>query len=244
MKLVGWRAILLHDDPCAYQRFKWLKKNLTRGNIRTLDAGCGEGAFTLYAAMKGNDAVGFSFDDASNQVAYRYARQLKCPNAKFVTGDLRKLDKQAAMLGKFDQIICFETIEHIMNDKKLICDLASLLNPGGRLLLTTPNKNYKHLYGDSISLTEDGGHVRWGYTHDELKTMFSANGLEVVKQDFIGGMVSQKLTNLLRFIGKKSNRRIAWTATLPLRTLSVMDPALTHLLRYPFHSIGVVGIKR
>lgn len=244
MKLVGWRAILLHDDPCAYQRFKWLKKNLIGGNIRTLDAGCGEGAFTLYAALRGNTAIGLSHDLASNQKASQYTKQLNCSSATFVTGDLRTLDKRATKLGTFDQIICFETIEHILNDKKLIHNLASLLNPGGRLLLTTPNKNYKHLYGDSLSKTEDGGHVRWGYTHDEIKTMFNASGLEVAKQDFVGGMVSQKLTNLLRFVGKKSSRRIAWTATLPLRPLSLMDPALTKLLRYPFHSIGVIGVKK
>ena len=244
MKLVGWRAILLHDDPCAYQRFKWLKQNLLHGELRTLDAGCGEGAFTIYASKIGNEAVGLSFDSKSNLKASKYAQKLHCHNAKFVTVDLRYLDQQTESLGKFDQIICFETIEHIRNDKKLIRNLVALLKPGGRLLLTTPYKNYKHLYGDAISMTEDGGHVRWGYTHKEIGKIFTQSGLDIFKEDFIGGIVSQQLTNLLRLVGKKTNRRFAWTATMPLRPVSLLDPALTIMLRYPFHSIGIIGIKK
>jgi 2-polyprenyl-3-methyl-5-hydroxy-6-metoxy-1,4-benzoquinol methylase len=145
MKMVGWRAIVLHDDPCAYQRFKWLKQNLKPGNLRTLDAGCGEGAFTIYSAKIGNEAIGLSFDQKNNQKASKFAQVLKCNNVKFVTADLRELDQQLGSIGNFDQIICFETIEHIRNDKKLIRNLSKLLKPEGRLLLTTPNRNYSDL---------------------------------------------------------------------------------------------------
>ena len=74
----------------------------------------------------------------------------------------------------------FETIEHLMNDQKLIDDLADRLNPGGTLLLTAPYKEHKPLWGEKLSEAEDGGHVRWGYSHDDVRAIFERSGLEVV----------------------------------------------------------------
>ena len=51
-------------------------------------------------------------------------------SARFVQGDLRQLDTMRAELGLFDQVICLETIEHIMDDHKLARDLGMMLKPG------------------------------------------------------------------------------------------------------------------
>jgi SAM-dependent methyltransferase len=61
IKLFGWRAAILHGDPCAFARWIWLRKNLTPGHFRTLDAGCGSGAFTFYAAKIGRRKKGAIF---------------------------------------------------------------------------------------------------------------------------------------------------------------------------------------
>lgn len=243
-RLFGVRAILLHDDPSAYERWHWLKKYVIHGKARTLDAGCGDGFFTLYAATCGHTAVGVSIDQASNTKAYRAAHFLGIPHVSFLTIDLRTMQDTTLQLGSFDNIMCLETIEHILDDKKLIHDLAQLLKPGGRFYLTTPYKHYRHLHGDTLSLTEDGGHVRWGYTHEELTALIQDYGFEVIAQDYIGGVTSQKLTSLLRFISKKINRRFAWTVTLPLRPLRMLDPLLMHFTNYPYHSVGIVAVKK
>src|SRR5215472_12525885 len=47
------------------------------------------------------------------------------------------------VLGRFDQIMCLECIEHIPNDRKLVSDLASLLAPTGVLIISTPYKYHK-----------------------------------------------------------------------------------------------------
>ena len=80
MKLIGWKATLLHDDPCAYDRWKWLQKNITSGKIKTLDAGCGTGAFSFYASKIGNHITGLSFDKTNNQTAVEDAKFLKLKN--------------------------------------------------------------------------------------------------------------------------------------------------------------------
>lgn len=246
IRLIGWKATVLHGDPTVFDRWRWLKRYLSGGSLRTLDVGCGSGVFTMYAAKIGNEAVGISLDERNTQVAGVRARILCIPNVQFIQADLRDLGKFADRLGKFDQIICFETIEHIRNDKKLIAGLSNLLKPGGRLLLTTPFKNHKPLLGEKLSECENGDHIRhirWGYTHDEIGELFDENGLDTLTKEYISGFVSQQLTNLMRVLSK-TNAMIAWVIIFLLRILQIFDSLLTRLIGYPYLSIGVVGMKR
>lgn len=242
VKVLGWKATVLHGDPCVYDRWRWLQRHLRPGPLRTLDAGSGSGALTMYAARLGNEAVGVSFDARNNEVARARAGLLGIRNVEFLEGDLRDLESFSHRLGTFDQVICLETIEHIRDDQKLVADLASLLRPGGRLLLTTPFKHYRPLLGDRLSDGDDGGHVRWGYTHDEMRALFERAGLTVVTEEMVSGVVSQQLTNLLRLIGRRYGR-LGWAMTFPLRALRPLDRPLTALLRYPHIDIAVVGVR-
>jgi len=247
VKLIGYPATILHGDAAVFDRYRWLKKNLLSGPLRTLDAGCGSGAFTMYAAKIGNEAVGISFDKRNNKVAAERAKILNIPNVNFVDGDLRKLDEMFEVLGKFDQIICFETIEHILNDKKLIKDFFSLLKSGGKLFLTTPYKYYRPLYGedkDKVSIYEDGGHVRYGYTHEEMADLLKKFGFEIKSLEYVSGYFSQQLINIERFLASKINPKLAWLFVLPLRISSFLDLFGGKIIKYPYLSIGVIAVKK
>lgn len=243
IKLFGLIPLVLFCDPTSFDRFIWLRNHLQSGPFRTLDAGCGSGTFTLYAAKLGNDAVGISFDKRNNSTAQERAKLLGIQNAKFIEWDLRNLSELSNDIGLFDQIICFETIEHIMDDRKLIFEFSRLLNSGGCILLTAPYKYYNHLFGDKLSEVEDGGHVRWGYTHEEIKNIFADCDIEIEVQEYISGFIPQRLCNLERILSKFVGR-LAWLIVFPLRVFTWLDKPLTWVLRYPYFSIGVVGIKR
>lgn len=248
IKVIGYLATVLHGDAAVFDRWLWLRKNLRRGSLRTLDAGCGSGAFALYAAKIGNEVVGISFDERNNKAAKERANILGISNARFITGDLRELDSMKGDLGLFDQIICSETIEHILGDRKLIKDLSDLLRPEGRLLLTTPYKNYsKRLLGDDkvpLSTYEDGGHVRWGYTHEELEQIFNEAGLSVSKKNYVSGIVSQLNIVLYRILQSKINYKIAWILCFPFRALVIFDSIITKIVKFPRLSVAVVGEKK
>ena len=124
IKIFGQIATVFFGDPAVWNRYLWLKHNLKGDNLRTLDAGCGSGAFALYAAKIGNKVLGISFEERNNVIAGERADILGLKNAKFITGDLNKLGEMRSELGLFDQIICFETIEHIMDDQKLVTNLS------------------------------------------------------------------------------------------------------------------------
>src|SRR4051812_49411532 len=93
VRLFGWFALVLHGDPLAYDRFRWLKRHLAPGKLTTLDAGCGNGCFAIYAARLGNQVTGISFDEAFNNAATRRAKLVGIEDIRFVTGDLRELEK-------------------------------------------------------------------------------------------------------------------------------------------------------
>jgi SAM-dependent methyltransferase len=239
LKYFGWYALVLQRDPSVFDRWR-LRRHLRHGTWRTLDAGCGAGEFTLYAAKLGNRAIGLSFDERLNQLGQLRAQILHIANVEFRTVDLRALDQLKKPLGKFDQIICFETIEHILNDEKVIRDLANLLQPGGQLLVTAPFKYARRLPDEVLSEHEDSGHVRWGYTHSERCALFERSGLQAEEQTYLTGIVSQ---TILRWTRRLGDTPIARSITFPLRLFLFIDQSLTRSLNYPFYSIAVMGTR-
>lgn len=242
VRLMGWRATILHGDPTVFDRWRWVRRHLRRGRLRTLDAGCASGAFTMYAARIGNEALGISFNARDLRAARERAFLARARSARFVDADLRHLDSISERLGTFDQILFLETIEHVFDDVKLVGDLAALLRPGGRILVTTPFKGHKPMWGERLSEEEDGGHVRWGYTHEDLREILEGHGLDIVREDFLSGVVSQKLASLTWRLQPVS-RVAAWALTLPLRLLQVLDRPITRLLREPYLTVAVVARK-
>ncbi len=242
-KLFYLYPTFLFGDPGVFDRWIWLRKNITLGFIKTLDAGCGSGAFSLYAAYVGNSVVGISFNAKKNLIATQRADKIFLKNIQFINYDLRKLEDLKDMFGSVDQIICFEMIEHILDDKKLIQNFYSLLKTGGKLLLTTPYKYYVRLPGDKISQSEDGGHVRWGYTHEELSDLLTQCRFTIEKKEFVTGFISQLLIRVMRYIASY-NYFIAWAIIFFLRPLTLFDPFITRLIGFPYLSIAVVALKK
>lgn len=243
VRLLGWPATVLHGDPSIFDRWLWLRRRLVPGDVRTLEAGCGSGAFTLYAARLGNEAVGVSFDSRNNEVAGQRAQILGLDGVRFVTGDLREVADLAADLGAFDQIICCETIEHILDDQQLISGLADMLNPGGRLLITTPSAEHRAMRNERLSTTEDGGHVRYGYTHEDLRRLLLGAGLEVVSLGYVTGVISQLLVRLQIRLARV-HPGLGWLAGMPFRGLQTLDPFIARWSTYPAYCVTAVGIRR
>ena len=245
LRVFGWRFLLITGDPCVLDRWLWLRRHLRAGALRTFDAGCGNGAFSIYAATIGNEVVAASFQSNEQQSAERRAEILGVKGIDFRVIDLREIDSHRESLGKFDQIICLETIEHVRDDEGLVRKLASMLEPGGRILLSTPFDRHRPLYTEDPSPdgTEDGSHVRFGYSQQRLRDIASAAGLVVESEAFVSGVVSQQLTNLMRRLSARLGLLPAWVLMLPLRALVVLDRPLSSLLRYPYLSAALCAVN-
>ena len=241
IKAFGFPATLVHGDTLVWDRWRWLKPRLRkhRGG-RLLDVGCGSGAFTIGAARMGYEALGLSWDERNQRVARERAAIVKAETAGFDVCDVRQLGSRSDLLCKFDVVICLETIEHILDDLKLMKDIAACLKPSGTLLLTTPYKGFRAIGPEpddgQLSTTEGGGHVRRGYSDSDLESLCARAGLDVDEISSCSGFMSQKATYLFR-VGCGVNRLLAWAAILPVRVLPLFEGRLGKFLKWPDYSI-------
>lgn len=77
----------------------------------------------------------------------------------------------------FDFVISFQVIEHIKNDKAYVSEIHRVLKPGGKFIVTTPNK--------PMSLSRNPWHIR-EYTINELKNLLLKNFKAVVTNGTYG----------------------------------------------------------
>jgi len=231
-------------------RWLWLKKYLPvvePGSRSLVDVGCGTGAFTMGAARRGYRSLGLSWDKRNQSVAQQRAKICKADTATFEVQDVRRLDERPDLAEQFDVAICCECIEHILDDVKLMQDIAQCLKPAGTLLLTTPNLSFKPMAYDNenFSTVENGAHVRRGYSPDDLTRLCQQSGFEVMKIEYCSGILSQKITSLKRIAANATSEIISWPIVLPLRWIPPMfDSAVTRAMNWPDYSITLVARKK
>ncbi len=248
VKLLGFPATLIHGDTLVLDRWLWLRHRLpkTRNGEKLIDIGCGTGAFTIGAARRGYESIGVSWDERNQTVAEQRAAICRADSAKFEILDVRKLDESANYSRQFDVVICLENIEHIIDDRKLMLDMAACLKPGGRLLLTAPNTLYKPITTADMGpfqKEELGWHVRKGYSPAMLRELCDVSGLKIERISYCSGFVSQKVTWLFRTLNKV-HPLMSWAVTLPLRILPpLLDPIISRLFRWPGFSITLEAYK-
>ncbi|MGH9615815.1 MAG: class I SAM-dependent methyltransferase [Acidobacteriaceae bacterium] len=250
VRVLGFPATLIHGDTLVLDRWLWLRKRLPvvqLGSRSLLDVGCGTGAFTIGAARRGYRSLGLSWDKRNQSVAQQRAGICKTPNARFDVLDVRRLDERADLMGQFDVAICCECIEHILDDNKLMKDIAGCLKPGGTVLLTTPNYRFRPMAFDNenFATVENGAHVRRGYTPEDLVRLCDASGFEVVEIDYCSGVLSQKITSMQRVIANLTSELLSWPIVLPFRWIPPMfDNAVTRAAKWPNYSITLTARKR
>lgn len=248
VKLIGWPMPLLHFDTGVVDRWLWLRKRLppALGSQSLIDIGCGTGAFTIGAALRGYQALGLSWDGRNQQVAAGRAAMCKAMTARFEIQDVRSLDVRRDLAGTFDVAILCEVIEHVLDDHKLMRDAAGCLQPGGTLLLTTPNIELHAIdprHNGPFSAIEDGGHVRKGYSAERLRELARGAGLVADRISYCTGPVSQ-MAIWIHFHLSRIHPLLGWAAIHPLRPLPIaLDPVVGRVSRWPWYSICLEAHK-
>ena len=143
---------------------------------RTLDAGCGYGAFSAAAAERGARVV--SVDIGRSLVARTIARA----QSRGFAGDACRLAIRDAT---FDLVISSEMLEHTPTPTRAVLELARVLRPNGLLVLTTPNRVWQAPVRAASRMGLRPFHglenfVGWR----ELETACSAAGLDIL--DHVG----------------------------------------------------------
>lgn len=107
-------------------------KNFVK-NKTVLDFGCGSGYGTHMLSKYAENITGA---DISKEAVDFAKKEYNSPNLNFMTID--ELENE-----KFDIITSFQVIEHVSNDREYTANLKKMLNPGGILLISTPDKTHR-----------------------------------------------------------------------------------------------------
>lgn len=98
-----------------------------------LELGCGWGSLTLWMAEKFPESQITGVSNSATQRAHIEAQALArgLANIRIVTCDMNTFDPGAT----FDRVVSVEMFEHMKNYQKLMANVASWLNPGGKLFV-------------------------------------------------------------------------------------------------------------
>jgi ubiquinone/menaquinone biosynthesis C-methylase UbiE len=104
------------------------------GNLKILDAGCGEGHLIEYLHSINQTHKFYGYD--VTKVAVKNARK-RCPYAHIEQMDMRRMNIADNF---FDVIICTEVLEHVYEYQDALQEFNRALKNGGHLILTFPNE--------------------------------------------------------------------------------------------------------
>jgi ubiquinone/menaquinone biosynthesis C-methylase UbiE len=129
-----------HDTSPWHEMVKAHLRDEDLNGRRVLEIGCGRGGFTCWLARQARpDPPALTAADFSQNAldrAQSQADRLGLDRISWSQEDIQRLSFPDAC---FDTVISCETIEHVPGVAQAVGELARVLRPGGRLILTTPN---------------------------------------------------------------------------------------------------------
>ena len=113
-----------------------------RPGMRVLDLGCGEGRHAFEAYRRGADVLAVDWGQHEVATTAQWLGAIAAAGeapagarAAVARGDLRALPVPDASV---DRVIASEVLEHIVDDRTAIAEIARVLRPGGRVAVTVP----------------------------------------------------------------------------------------------------------
>ncbi|MCW5747085.1 MAG: class I SAM-dependent methyltransferase [Alphaproteobacteria bacterium] len=184
------------------QYFAHYVRTAPQPQVSILDVGCGSGAPLMWLEQMPDKVGSYLGIDRDVMGQERRFENSTIPHA------FRTVDLDASWdFGRFDLVACLEVMEHLVDDRSLFAKLCSQVAPHGRLLISTPSSPFVARMGkvipgfDRVSPTQDGDHVRMGYTIDEFRAMADANGMEILSVDWLSRFDTEELRCSFNMLG-------------------------------------------
>jgi SAM-dependent methyltransferase len=197
------------------------------GDRRVLDAGCGNGYFSWLAYRSGARVLGLSFDGVQVHKAGRFLlEELRADPSRlaFEQRNLYHLDTESRT---FDEIICYEVLEHLDRDREVLAHFHRLLQPGGVLHLCCPNRAHPRHQREVLDTTESGGHVRPGYVEEDYRELLEPLGFRIERVVGVGSRALYLCDEVVRAVrscvGDWAALPLFWAA-LPVVWMERLDP--------------------
>src|SRR5205823_2194777 len=105
-----------------------------RGCKSILDAGCGNGRYSLYLLQHADADAKLTAFDLSEKMLARARRRLHSERVTHCAADLTRLPYPDRA---FDAVVCGWVLEHLPDPQPGLRELARVMQPGGKMLLMT-----------------------------------------------------------------------------------------------------------
>ncbi len=156
-----------------------------RPGQRVLDLGCGAGRHAFEMYRRGARVVAFDEDAAELENVATMFGAMRAEGQVPTGAEANTLAGDALALPfpdeSFDHVVASEILEHIPEDEKAMHELTRVVKPGGRVVVTVPNRFPERIcwaLSDAYHQVE-GGHVRI-YRIEELFARLRKAGLRPV----------------------------------------------------------------
>jgi len=144
-------------------------KEFVKGK-KVLDLACGEGYGSDMLAERAEEVIGVDISEAAiKHACYKYVRG----NLKFVKSSAINISIKGEKI--FDVIVCFEALEHIEEQDKVMKEVKRIIKDNGLFIVSTPNK---YVYSD-LSNCKNPWHKKELYL-DEFKSVLKSSFNNVI----------------------------------------------------------------
>lgn len=141
---------------------------------RILEVGAGIGTFSSHLLGEGIQELMILLEPSANLFPVLQRRFGNHGKVKLICGELEQIHEGFRPLA-FDTVVSVNVLEHISQDVSALREMATVLRPGGTLLLFVPA--LPRLYG---TLDTAFGHLR-RYTRGELAEKLHQAGVRILK---------------------------------------------------------------
>ncbi|MDA0748793.1 MAG: class I SAM-dependent methyltransferase [bacterium] len=180
-------------DFCRSLHFRKCIQDLTIH--RALDAGCGDGWYSLYlASKKGARIDAYDLDpDRVSDLKKQAAKQ----NLPITTNVANLVTFSPA--GEYDLVVCVDVMEHIPEYRAALNTLCSSLKPGGHIFLHTPRDIHRSYVGVEV---DNPLHVREGFSAEQFTQDLAENGCRVTRAVHTFGPLASTVWELELRLGR------------------------------------------
>jgi 2-polyprenyl-6-hydroxyphenyl methylase/3-demethylubiquinone-9 3-methyltransferase len=118
-------------------RLAYVGRALALAGARALDVGCGGGLLTEALARAGAQTTGIDLSPALLKTAELHALEM---GVEVAYGEASAEDYAHLHPGAFDLVTCMEMLEHVPDPASVLNALATLVRPGGTVVVSTLNR--------------------------------------------------------------------------------------------------------
>jgi 2-polyprenyl-3-methyl-5-hydroxy-6-metoxy-1,4-benzoquinol methylase len=163
-----WRTIL-----------GWIRRSGPSTSL--LDVGAGNGYFVALARREfGLDASGIEISAEEIRFASEVVK------VDLIEGDVARHPAQ------YDVVTCFNVLEHVADPQGFLSDAIARINPGGILVLTTPNLGCIHARVKGIAkwnMIDPPHHINL-FTRQSLERILAARNMRVIRYETLSTYIN------------------------------------------------------